>query len=142
MPDLPYRLFLTIVAIMLAMIFFFEIIDIVLEVGHMLFELLELLFEIVEYSLDQVVEHLFHTDTLTTQIIVFYILLFLFSLAAFFLWKKRPNLWLIIRNRWFAFWQANIDEFLDFWEPLSLVNKTLWVTGSIVVLYLLSFLLF
>lgn len=63
-----------------------------LTMPDILFELLHGTFELVEYSLDQLVEHLFHTDRHTTQIIVFYLLL---SMVFFFIYQmvRRLPVW-------------------------------------------------
>lgn len=49
-------------------------VGLLLELLHVLFELLHVLFEFIELTLDGVIEHLFHTDTHETQVIVFYII--------------------------------------------------------------------
>lgn len=54
-------------------------IDLFIEFVHFLFdslsELLHIVFELIESTLDKIVEHLFHTDLETTQVIVFYLML-------------------------------------------------------------------
>lgn len=60
------------------------LIDLTLSLLHLLFEILHLTFEFIESALDQMVEHLFHTDTHETQLIVFYILC---SVAVYFLYR-------------------------------------------------------
>lgn len=60
------------------------LIDLTLSLLHLLFEILHLTFEFIESALDQMVEHLFHTDTHETQLIVFYILC---SVAIYFLYR-------------------------------------------------------
>ncbi|NOS88866.1 MAG: hypothetical protein HOP34_10080 [Methylococcaceae bacterium] len=64
----------------------------IMEIFHLLFELVFILFEWLESTLDHLVEHLFHTDLHTTQIIVFYLILTLFAYPAFYLWQKLNKL--------------------------------------------------
>ncbi|MDT8405970.1 MAG: hypothetical protein RQ715_01860 [Methylococcales bacterium] len=142
MPKLPYRFLTVVVSLLFVVMFFFDILDLLLEVGHLLLEVLELLFEVFEFLLDEIVEHLFHTDKSTSQIIVFYIILLLFSLFAFWFKRKLPRMFRKLRTGWCEFWGKTGDDFLDFWQPLTLLNKTLWVSGTLTFLYLLSFLLF
>lgn len=57
------------------------VLELLLDLGSFLIdeiiELAHLIYEIFEYSLDQVIEHIFHTDLQGTQSIVFYIQLVL-----------------------------------------------------------------
>ena len=43
-------------------------------VFELLLELIHISFEVLEHSLDKLIEHLFHTDLHDTQIIVFYLM--------------------------------------------------------------------
>lgn len=60
------------------------LIGLTLSLLHLLFEILHLTFEFIESALDEMVEHLFHTDTHETQLIVFYLLC---SVAVCFLYR-------------------------------------------------------
>lgn len=68
--------------------------DLTLALGHYLLEgtlhLLHVLFEYLEFALDHVVEHLFHTGLHQTQVIVFYILLAFASAGLYWLWRIVP----------------------------------------------------
>lgn len=48
--------------------------DLLLTLLHSMLVLLHIIFEFCEHALDLLIEHLFHTDPHTTEIIVFYIL--------------------------------------------------------------------
>lgn len=56
-----------------------------------LFEFLHALFELLEFTLDALVEHLFHTDRQDTQAITFYLLLLITSLVLYKLVRRLPN---------------------------------------------------
>lgn len=65
--------------------------DLTVWLGHTIFVLLHALFELIEVTLDDIVEHLFHTDRHTTQIIVFYLIwaIVLYSAYRLFRYCKR-----------------------------------------------------
>lgn len=50
---------------------------------EMLIDCLHSVFEVIEFSLDWLIEHLFHTDRHTTQVIVFYLLFAIVAYAAY-----------------------------------------------------------
>lgn len=65
--------------------------DLTVWLDHTIFVLLHALFEFIEVTLDDIVEHLFHTDRHTTQIIVFYLIwaIVLYSAYRLFRYCKR-----------------------------------------------------
>lgn len=60
------------------------LIDLTLSLLHLLLEIVHLTFEFIESALDEMVEHLFHTDTHETQLVVFYILC---SVVIYFIYR-------------------------------------------------------
>lgn len=81
--------------ILIVLVFYDTSIDFLLGTIHAVFELFHTLFEFIEQTLDLIIEHVFHTEPHTTQVIVFYILLsggsfIVFKAAKVFLvWYKR-----------------------------------------------------
>ncbi|OAH99138.1 hypothetical protein A1353_21230 [Methylomonas methanica] len=93
-----------------------HIIEVVLHVIH-------LIFEYAEYSLDHVIEHAFHTDTHTTQVIVFYILCTVGLVGLYFLWRIVPRNCRRAGNSLIAFWCRKKASCLYFWGQQALVDK-------------------
>ncbi len=62
---------------------------------ELLLELVHILFELIEITLDNLVEHLFHTSLHQTQVIVFYIL---WSIALLLLYRLKQVLPRYYRN--------------------------------------------
>lgn len=88
-----------------------------------LFEFLLGMFELVEFSLDQLVEHLFHTDRHTTQIIVFYLLL---SMVFFFIYQtaRRLPVWCsACRDNAVDIFYHLENKLSDYWKCTSLSRK-------------------
>jgi hypothetical protein len=88
------------------------------ELTHTLIELAHLLFEVFEAALDHSIEHIFHTDTHETQIIVFYFMLSMAFGGLYYLWWTMP--------RFFRTLKENIlqrkSRFLLYWAE-SAANK-------------------
>lgn len=94
-----------------------------LTVPDLLFELLHGTFELVEFSLDQLVEHLFHTDRHTTQIIVFYLLLSMVPFFIFQLSRRLPDWCSACRDNAINTFYYLESKFLDYWTCISFLRK-------------------
>jgi hypothetical protein len=107
-----------------------------------LMEFIHLLFEVVEISLDRLIEHFFETELHETQMIVFYILLVLGGFLIFFIYKALVLFWRSVRHGvqedWFLFKTAITTD----WQAMSTTNRIIWIGAFILVNYLASFFLF
>lgn len=101
--------------------------DLIVDIGHQLLELvlhvLHVLFEFVEYSLDHLVEHLFHTDLHTTQFIVFYLMLGFALTLCYALWRIIPPMCLRFGNNQRAFWSRKKASMTYYWHQQTLAEK-------------------
>lgn len=101
--------------------------DLLSGLFHFLFvnilHFLHLAFEFIESSLDHLIEHLFHTDTHQTQIIVFYILVAFVIAGFYWLWRVGPPFCLRCKENLFAYCAHNKASLLYYWEGLSLFDK-------------------
>lgn len=93
-----------------------------LELFHTLVELGHLLFEIFEASLDHVVEHIFHTGTHETQIIVFYLMLSMAFGGIYYLWRTMASFFRKLKESLLATWRAHKTRLLLYWAE-SAFNK-------------------
>jgi hypothetical protein len=110
---------------------------------HLSLELLHILFEILESALDHLVEHIFHTDTRTTQVITFYLILTLAALASYMLIIMMPVWYRMIKYKIRNGYQQGSRIIFDFWQATYLANKAKWwtvltVLSGILVLGLFS----
>ncbi|MBK8817362.1 MAG: hypothetical protein IPN42_18600 [Methylococcaceae bacterium] len=107
-----------------------------------LMEFVHLLFEVVEISLDRVVEHFFETELHETQMIVFYILLVVGGFLIFFIYKALVLFWRSVshgvQEDWFSFKSAITTD----WQAMSTTSRIIWIGAFILVNYLASFFLF
>jgi len=101
----------------------------------LLFEIFHALFEVTEEVFDLLIEHLFHTGTHETQIIVFYVLLSLICYGLYKLWQ--------LSRRWYsAFkitWARQKSSALLYWRESSALRKIGIVSIAMAVI---SFLIF
>lgn len=101
--------------------------DLLSGLVHFLFanilHFLHLAFEFIESSLDHFVEHLFHTDTHQTQIIVFYILVVFAIAGLYWLWRALPPFCRRCKENLFSYCAHKKASLLYYWEELSLLNK-------------------
>jgi hypothetical protein len=94
----------------------------VLELLHTLAELGHLLFELFEASLDRIVEHIFHTGTHETQIIVFYLMLSMALGGLYCLWRTMPRFFRALKENLLAAWRTHKTRLSLYWSE-SAFNK-------------------
>jgi hypothetical protein len=94
----------------------------------LLLELVHYLFEIFESTLDHMVEHIFHTGTLETQIIVFYLMLAMAFGGLYCLWRAMPRFLRNLKENLCAAIVQRKTRLLRYWAgPAS--NKFKLVAG-------------
>jgi hypothetical protein len=99
---------------------------------HLSLDLLHLLFEILESALDHLVEHIFHTDTRTTQVITFYLILILAALASCMLIIMIPVWYCSIKYKIRNSYHRWSKIIFGFWQTTYVINKAKWWTVLIV----------
>ncbi|MDO9168639.1 MAG: PilZ domain-containing protein [Methylobacter sp.] len=113
------------------------------ELFHFLFEhILEfshIAFEVVESTLDEFVEHLFHTDLQQTQLIVFYILVSLVVCGLYLLWRVLPPFCRHSKESLIAICVHKKANLLSYWWEQSLLNKIKLVVIGIAIITLYVF---
>ena len=105
-------------------------------------EMIHLALEVVEMGLDRLIEHLFETELRETQIIVFYLMLVFGGIVVYLFWKMTVlllgGLARNFRIEWLEFKEAVISD----WNAMSMISRIIWISGFLIINYLLSFLLF
>ena len=95
---------------------FHHLLEIILHILH-------LGFEFVEYNLDHFIEHTFHTDLHTTQVIAFYTLLTLGVGILYLLWIFLPPVVQRFYKNQISYWTRKKASVLYFWDSQTLANK-------------------
>jgi hypothetical protein len=97
------------------------------DLSHHLLEIflhmLHLVFEALEIGLDHVIEHLFHTATHETQIIVFYILVTFGLLGTYFLGRMASSAFMRLSKRLMLYGFRKKSSCLYFWGQHTLLDK-------------------
>lgn len=112
-----------------------------LELIHLLLEVAHLVFELFESVLDHMVEHLFHTGTRETQIIVFYLIVAMGSAGFYFLWRKIKRFFYNLKNTVQSVILDNKNRFLSYWSE-SAHNKFKLIASvnvALTIVYLVGF---
>lgn len=99
------------------------IFGLLIDFGHLLVESGHTLFEVIEISLDHLVEHLFETDLHQTQVIVFYIIVFVALSGCYWLWHAVPRLFRYLKESLLAAWEREKIAISLEWQELPLINK-------------------
>lgn len=116
---------LILIGIVIVILMFDTIFELLLELIHMSFEVIEL-------SLDRLIEHLFHTDLHDTQIIVFYLMWAMAGYPLYRLYKllrTLPRRYREFKEDLAAGWSQLKKEILAYWQDLSPTGKTKWLMG-------------
>jgi len=120
------------------------VIGLLIELVHIVFELLyelaDVSFEWVETLLDNIVEHLFHTELHQTQTIVFYVLMGIIAYPIYYLWRMLLRLFFRLKETLLAAWTLNKTRATLYWRDLSLNDKIKLMVITAGAIYLASFL--
>ena len=112
------------------------------EMLHSLFTIVHLAFEWFELALEELIEHIFHTNRQQSQIIVFY-LIWLIALYAFYrLWRALPGFYNRFKEELLASTSQFKSSINSYWTELSTIQKIKWVTSLSVSLSCLAFFAF
>ena len=127
------------------------VIELTTEFFHLVFELIfevaDVTFESVETLLDNVVEHLLHTELHDTQVIVYYVIV---SLLAYPIYRLARvvleflfRLFVLIPIKYADYktqWLLLRQDISYYWQKLAFISKLKWVLIATGILYLASFL--
>jgi len=107
-----------------------------------LIEGLHIFFELIESSLDKVVEHFFETEMRETQIIVFYIIIVIGSFLIYFAWKGLVHLCKGFNENLHNGWLELKDAVTQDWQGMTMTNRIILISAFLLINYLASFFLF
>ena len=93
---------------------------------HLSIEFLHISFEMFEFALDQLIEHIFHTDLHTTQVITFYLMLLIAALLLYMLARLIPTWYHTTKHNLLDCYHQLKDEFLSDWRTASVINQIKW----------------
>lgn len=110
-------------AITLSIALYDTVMDVVLNILHLLFELLHIAYEWLELGIEHGIEHAFHTSRHGSQIITFYVLLLLASLLIYWLWRVLPSCYKRLLQFAQYAWERRKTECQAYWLSLPFGHK-------------------
>jgi len=108
---------------------------------ELLFHLADISFEWIETLLDNIVEHLFHTDLHETQIIVFYLMVGIVVFPLYYLGRMLLRLFFQLKETSHAAWTLYKTRTSFYWQNLSLIGKIEFIVFILGAIYLASFII-
>lgn len=105
-------------------------------IGELLLEFADILFESIESALDTLVDHIFHTDLHQTQVIVFYLLLFLAIGGLYCLWLVLAPFCRQCKENLLVFCSEQKTRYSLYWNQLSSIQKIILATATAGAIYL------
>ncbi len=109
---------------------------------HSLFLVGHIAFEWFELALEELIEHIFHTNREQSQIIVFYLLWSLAIFVLYRLWRALPSLYIRLKTQLLAASSQYKSYIKLYWSEQSSIQKVKWVTSFTLSLSFLAFFAF
>ncbi|MEQ1738697.1 MAG: hypothetical protein HOP36_13835 [Methyloglobulus sp.] len=107
-----------------------------------IWEFIHIIFEIIELSLDRLVEDIFDTELHETQLIVFYIILAIAGTLTYLVWKVLVQVFSGVSQIFKQEWSELKDAMTTDWQGMSMTNRIIVISLFILINYLASFMLF
>ena len=109
---------------------------------HSLFSIAHIAFEWFELALEELIEHIFHTNRQQSQIIVFYLLVSIALYGLYRLWRAMPGFYSWFKKQLFAASALYKSHITNYWNEQSSIQKIKWVTSLTVSISCLTFVAF
>jgi hypothetical protein len=109
---------------------------------HSLFSILHITFEWVELALEELIEHIFHTNRQQSQLIVFYLLWLIALYGLYWLWQALPGFYSRLKKHLLVTCLYYKSYVTRFWSEQTSIQKIKWVTSLTASLYCLAFFAF
>jgi hypothetical protein len=130
--------------LLLSLVFYDQTMEILTEIAHVVFELSFELFEWIELGIEEIIEHLFHTEHHASQIVTFYILLLIGGFVVYGLWQILPGLYhrlmVVVKREALKIWVRRKTEWELYWFTLDLPYKIFMGVIAVGVVYIALFL--
>ncbi|MCK9606300.1 MAG: hypothetical protein M0R33_07595 [Methylomonas sp.] len=126
----------------IVIVLFDHLIEWLVEGFHLILELLHLLIEVMEHLAEELLEHLLHTSHHQSETIIFNTVMLLAVFGIFHLFQRWPELSLSWRTRAQTGWQNYKMQKVGAWQRLPRRHKLIvtgaYATGVILILFLLT----
>jgi len=95
---------------------------------HSLFSIVHITFEWFELALEELIEHIFHTNRQQSQIIVFYLIWLIALYGIYQLWRALPGFYSRFKKQLLAASSQYKSHIVSYWNEQSPIQKIKWVT--------------
>ena len=107
-----------------------------------LFSIVHIAFEWFELALEELIEHIFHTNRQQSQIIVFYLLWSMALYGLYRLWRALPGFYTRFKEQLFAASSQTKSQIISYWREQSSIQRIKWVTSFTLSISCLAFFAF
>lgn len=107
-----------------------------------LFSIVHIAFEWFELALEELIEHIFHTNRQQSQIIVFYLLMSFAFYGLYRLWRAVPDLYSRFKEQLFVSISQYKLYLTRYWRGQSSIQRIKWVTSFTLSVSCLAFFAF
>lgn len=126
----------------IVLLFFEDLLDLVTDVVHSVFEILHLLIEFLEGLVEDFLEHLLHTDHHQSETIIVNAVLLLGLYGLYRLFRALPRIFRRIKRNYLAAWLNYKRRKYSYWRALSSTQKikltAAYSTGLALLLFWLT----
>ncbi|MDD5461498.1 MAG: hypothetical protein PHG00_07675 [Methylococcales bacterium] len=103
---------------------------------------LHLAFEWIELAIEELLEHIFHTNRQQSQLITFYLLWSMALYGLYRLWRSLPRFYSDFKEWLLAIGRQYQLHLSRYWNERSSIQKTKWVTSISISVTCLAFFAF
>jgi hypothetical protein len=96
---------------------------------HSLFSVVHITFEWFELALEELIEHIFHTNRQQSQIIVFYLMWLIALFGLYWLWRALPGFYNRFKEQLFAASLQYKSYIISYWREQSSIQKIKWISS-------------
>ena len=106
------------------------------------FTVVHITFEWFELGLEELIEHLFHTNRQQSQLIVFYLMWLIALSGLYCLWRALPGLYSRLKVQLLAACSHNKSYLISYWTEQSSIQKIKWTMSFTVSVSCLALFVF
>lgn len=109
---------------------------------HSLLLIVHFAFEWLELALEELIEHIFHTNRQQSQIIVFYLLWLIALFLLYRLWRALPGFYNRSKERLLVTSSQYKSYISSYWKEQSSIQRIKWITSFMLSVSCVAFFTF
>jgi hypothetical protein len=121
--DMIKRVSVRFALVFVLIVFFEELLELVLDIFELVLEIIHLFIELIEQLLEEILEHLLHTDHHETETIIANAVLIIGFIGLILFARYLPRFWLRIKRNIFSVWLNYKRQKYSCWRSLTSIQK-------------------